>query len=134
MPSDGNIVADLHQVVDLCALANHGVTVGAAIDRAPGADFHVVLNDDAADLRHFGMGAPAQCITKPVLAETAAWVNDDAVPDQAVQNGGLRADRTVAPDPHTRPDDRMCGHYRAGPDFRARPDHDARIDRNAGLE
>ena len=55
MPPDADIVANLHQVVDLGALADHGVAHGAAVDRGAGADFDVVLDDDAADLRNLAV-------------------------------------------------------------------------------
>src|SRR5260370_42445143 len=134
MPSNGDIVADLHKVVDFCPLAYHGVAVGATINRAPGSDFDVILNNDAADLWHFRMRMPAQRIAKAVLAETAARMNNHPVPDQGMQNRTLRADRTVAPDAHARPDHGMRGHDCPGPDFRAWADDDARIERNAGFE
>jgi len=53
----------------------------------------------------FVMRVPAQRIAKAVLAEAAARMNDHPVPDQGMQNRALRADRTVAPDTHARPDD-----------------------------
>ena len=50
--ADSHIVSDLHQVVDLGALADDGVAIGAAIDGGHGPDlYHVILNDDAADLQ-----------------------------------------------------------------------------------
>src|SRR5262245_14227687 len=79
MPPNGNIVANLHQIIDLGSLADHGVAIGTAVDRAASADFHVVLDDDAADLRHFRMAVPAERIAEAVLAETAAGMNDHAV-------------------------------------------------------
>ena len=51
VPSDGGVVSDLHQIVDLGALADDRISGGAAIDGRVGADFHVVLDDDAAGLR-----------------------------------------------------------------------------------
>src|SRR5262249_44855658 len=134
MSSNGDIVADLHEVVDFCPLAYHGVAICTAIDRAPGSDFHVILNDDAADLGYFCVRVSAQRIAKAVLAEMAAGMNDHPVPDQAMQNRALRTDRTIAPDTHARSNDGMGGDNRAGPDFRARSDHDARIEGNAGFE
>ena len=50
-----DVVADLHEIVDLGAFADDRVAIGAAVDRRPGADLDVVLDDDAADLRHFQM-------------------------------------------------------------------------------
>ena len=48
MPANADIVAYLDQVVDLGALADHGVADRTAIDRGAGADLDIVLNDDAA--------------------------------------------------------------------------------------
>src|SRR5580704_18671652 len=48
--ADDDVVADLHQIVDLCPLADHGVAVCAAVDRYASADLDIVLNDDATDL------------------------------------------------------------------------------------
>src|SRR5688572_2026605 len=45
------IVANLHKIVDLAALPNHGVAKGAAVDRRVGSDLDLVLHDDAAKLR-----------------------------------------------------------------------------------
>src|SRR5260370_7425716 len=103
MPPNGDIVADLHKVVDFCPLAYHGVAVGATINRAPGSNFHVILNDDAADLWHFRVRAPAQRIAKAVLAETAARMNDHPVPDQALQNPAFPPSPPITPTPHPRP-------------------------------
>jgi hypothetical protein len=53
MSPDGNVATNLHEIVDLGALADHGVAICTAIDRAAGADLHVVLNNDATDLGTF---------------------------------------------------------------------------------
>ena len=50
-----DVVRDLHEIVDLGALADDGVAGRAAVDRGVGADLDVVLNDDAAGLRDFLM-------------------------------------------------------------------------------
>ena len=57
MAANADIVADLDEVVDLGALADHGVADGAAVDGGAGADLDVVLDDDAADLRHLEVAA-----------------------------------------------------------------------------
>src|SRR5665213_1819810 len=49
--TDTYVMADLDQVVDFCALADHGIANGATIDGSAGADFDIVLDDDACDLR-----------------------------------------------------------------------------------
>ena len=51
MAPDRHVVADLDQIVDLGALADHGVADRAAVDGGAGADLDVVLDDDPADLQ-----------------------------------------------------------------------------------
>src|SRR5215471_13050008 len=104
MPANGYIVADLYKVVDLGTLTYHGVAVGAAINRAAGSDFDIILDDDAADLRHLRVSVSARHIAKTVLAETTPWMNDHPVADQAIQDRTLRAYRTIASDAHAGPD------------------------------
>ena len=60
MPADGHIVADLDLVVDFGAFADHGVAQAAAVDGGSGADFDVVLDQDAAGLRHLQMAVGAE--------------------------------------------------------------------------
>ena len=55
VPPDADVVRDLHEIVDLGALADDRVAGRAAVDRGVGADLHVVLDDDAAGLRDFLM-------------------------------------------------------------------------------
>src|SRR6202035_6159593 len=69
---DRAVVADLHQIVDLGALADDGIAAGAAVDGRIGAYLHIVLNDDAAGLRDFFMALRARQIAKTVLADTGA--------------------------------------------------------------
>ena len=86
MAADHDVVGDLHQVVDLGALADHRVRQRAPVDRGVGADLHVVADDDAADLGHlhaalgatmakpkpsWPMRAPAWMMTP---LPTTAWV------------------------------------------------------------
>ena len=59
MAADHDVVANLDEVVDLGPLADHRVADGAAVDRRAGADLDVVLDDDAADLRHLDVAARA---------------------------------------------------------------------------
>ena len=52
-----HIVGDLDEIVDLGALADHGVADRAAVDGGVGADLDIVLDDDAADLRNLVVAA-----------------------------------------------------------------------------
>ena len=82
MTADDHVVADLHQVVDLRPLPDHGVAVGAPIDRHPGPDLDIVLNDDAPDLGHFEMAAAPEREPEPVLPDMGAGMNDHPIADQ----------------------------------------------------
>ena len=55
MPADLHIVADLHQIIELAAFADHRVAQRAAVDGGAGADLDAVLDDDAAQLRNLDM-------------------------------------------------------------------------------
>src|SRR6202035_1870783 len=100
------VVSDLHQIVDLGALADDGVAAGAAVDGRIGADLHIVLNDDAAGLRDFLMALRARQIAKTVLADTGARVDDDAIADQRMLDRRAGADRAIAADADARADHR----------------------------
>ena len=98
VPPDRDVVSDLHQIVDLGALADDRVSGPAAVDRGVGADLDVVLNDDAASLRDFLMPLRTRKIAEPVLTDARAGMNDDAIADQGAEHRGAGADRAVASD------------------------------------
>ena len=85
MAADDHVVGDLHQIVDLGALADHRVAAGAAIDRRVGADLDVVLDDDAADLRNFEVPLRPHGEAETVLADAHARMEDHAVADESVR-------------------------------------------------
>src|SRR5665213_3080472 len=134
MPANANIVADLDQIVDLGALADHGIADGATVDRGAGADLDVVLDDDAPELRHLKVAAQTQHEAEAVLTDLAARMNDDPVADQRVGDDGSRPDRTMASDAHLGADDCRCPDDGAGADFDPRPDHRAGLDGDAAFE
>src|SRR5437899_5501249 len=147
--ADANIVGDLHQIVDLGALSDDGVGHRAAIDGRVGADLDVVLDDDAADLRHALRSLGAGHEAEAVLADPCAAMDDDAVADQSILDAGARTDVAVAADlagaandgvgrddragayGSTRTDHGACLHDRTGLDMRGRID--MRLRRNAGF-
>ena len=85
-----NIVADLHQIVDLGALADHGVADRAAVDGGAGADLHVVLDDDPADLRDLAMAVGAHHVAEAVLADRGSRDGRYAVADQGMGDRRIR--------------------------------------------
>src|SRR5450830_661974 len=128
MPADADIVAYLDKVVDLAALADHGVANGAAVDGGAGADLDSVLDDDTPDLRHLEVAVAAHHEAEAVLTDPAARMNDDAIADQRGGDRRPGANRTIAPDPHLGPNYRSGPDNGAGTDLGARTDHRARLD------
>src|SRR5215469_4891702 len=55
MTTDTRVVADLHEIINFCALTDDGIAQGSAIDSRIGANFNPVLQDHAAELRNFRM-------------------------------------------------------------------------------
>src|SRR5208282_2464870 len=53
----------------------------AAVNHHAGADFHIIADDDVANLRHLAMNAAILHVTKTVGANHGAGVNADAIPD-----------------------------------------------------
>ena len=123
-------MSDLHQIVDLGALADDGIPGGAAVDGRIGADLHIVLNDDAAGLRDFLMALRGRQIAETVLADARARMDDDAIADQRMLDRRTGADRAVAADAHARPDHRAGRDHRAGADLGIGADDGERIDRH----
>ncbi len=117
MTADHHVVGDLHEVIDLGALADHRVARGAAVDRRVGADLDIVLDDDPADLRHLQVAVRAHGEAEAVLADAGARMDDDAVAEQRVAEGRAGADRAIPADPDVGPD-----RPRSAPITRARAD------------
>src|SRR5260370_1644751 len=114
------MVATRNQIVVLGSLADDGVAIGSAVDRGPRPDLDVVLQDDAADLRHFEMAARTHHITEPVLSDAASRMNDHAIADQRMRERASRADRAVPPDAHGGPADGAGLEPRPRPHLRPR--------------
>src|SRR5258708_34985234 len=91
-------MVDLERVMDRGGFADQGTAGGAAVDRRVGADLDVVLDDDPAGLRDLDRTAPGRGIAEAGLADPAARMDDDAVADERVPEGGAGADRAVAAD------------------------------------
>jgi len=74
-------VGDLHEVIDLGALADDRRSQRAAVNGDVGAKFNIVVNDDLADLRDFPVNAGVQNVTKAVRANDGAGMDADALAD-----------------------------------------------------
>src|SRR5258708_31059763 len=82
MPADRHIVADLDLVVDFGAFADNGVAQAAAVDGGSGADFNVVLDQNARGLRYLHMAAGSKNESITVLSNMAAPMDHDIVAGQ----------------------------------------------------
>ena len=74
----------MNKIIDFRALTDDGRSQRAAINGRVRADFHVVLDDHMADLRHFAMAAFIKNVTVAIRANDRASVNGDALPDLAL--------------------------------------------------
>src|SRR4051812_45247601 len=102
MASNFHVVRDLDQVVDLGTLPDHGVADRSAVDGRVGADLDPILNDDTPDLRHLAVPPGARQVAKAVLPDTGTGMNDDAIANQRMDDGGACADDAVPSDTHMR--------------------------------
>src|ERR1700681_198613 len=135
MAADRGVVSDLHQVIDLGALADGGIAPGAPVDCRPGADLHVVLDDDATDLRHLDVPPLSILnVTEAILADAHAGMHDDAIADQRVHDARTGTDRAIAADAHVGADHRIGADQRAASDLGARTDHGAGLYHDSVLQ
>src|SRR5215470_5118824 len=134
MPTDHHVVPDLHKIINFGAFPDHCIGEGAAVDAAVGADFHVVVENDTADLRHLEVALGAHGKAKPVLAYAHACVQDHPVTDDGVDEAYPGANVAVAPNHHPIADHRACRHGAAGADARLTSDHGTRFHPRAGLD
>ena len=68
------------------------VTDGATVHRCSGSDFNVILNDNAANLRHFEMSVAAHHKAKSILPYIASRMHNDPVANQSVTDHRIGAD------------------------------------------
>ncbi len=119
MLPDLHVVADLDQVIDLGPLPDHGLAESGAIDRRSGADFHIVLDPDNADLRDL--------MVLPLVKREPVAIGAD---DHAGMDDATTADARAVVDADVRIDDAIVADNRAGLDRDALenrdviPDHD----------
>jgi len=80
-PPDGDVVGDLHEIVDLRAGPDSGLAQKGPVDTRVGPDFHVVLDDDPSELGHlhgpFRMGNEPKAVT----AQDGPPMDEDPSPD-----------------------------------------------------
>ena len=84
MPPYTHIMGDLHEIIDFRAFTDSRVARGTAIDRRIGADLDIVLNNDAAELRHLGRARLARHVPKAILANSYTRMQQDAITQKCV--------------------------------------------------
>ena len=114
-------------MVTLCAICTRlSILVPAANDRRPkrapvnrhvGPDFHVVVDDDQADLRHFAMDARVKHVAESIRADHRPGMNADAL-----ANLGQRIKNDPGKQIRLRADDAMFAKVVAALQNGARPD------------
>ena len=140
MPAYHDVMANLNEIINLRSLTDDRIAQGTPVDRAVGADFHPVLDDDTADLADLQMALAAHGEAEAVLADRHARMDDHIIADQGVGDHSTRADEAVPPDGAAITDDGAGGDARAraylglGADDRARLDGDTRFQAGAGVD
>src|SRR5690606_17674052 len=104
------------------------------VDSRVGSDLDVILNDDAADLRHLEVALRAHGEAEAILADPYAGVQNDPVANESMGDGGSRADVAVTADGAAIADDSPGGYDGAAPDLRLRTDDGSWLDRNSLFE
>ena len=72
MPPDDHVVTDLYQIVDLGPFPNHRIAKVATIDSRVGADFDIILYDNATELRDSLALLEGRKITIAILSNPAS--------------------------------------------------------------
>src|SRR5271157_708917 len=99
--SDGNIVSDLHEVIDLDAPFDQRLSQGAAIYRGVCTHFDIILYHKRTELLYFPVLHTIPGVSEAVAAQHRTRVDDDpfADRDSAVQ-GHVWIDQSLFTDPH----------------------------------
>ena len=96
-----HVVADVHEVVDLRAAADAGFVERAAVDGRVSADFDVVFDHQAADLRGLfvASGLGIADVAEALTAEDGSSLHDDAVAESCARvDGDVRVEAAMASD------------------------------------
>src|SRR6185437_2336516 len=115
--ADPHVVADLNEIVDARSRADHRVVDAAAIDRRVRADFHVVANYTASDVRNLLVPSVSEYVAKPVARDPCS-----------------RVDRTPGADLATAVHGYMRVQARSVANRYTIAEHDVILDPNAGAE
>ena len=132
--SDADVVCYLHEVVDLGAFADDGITGRTAVDGGVGAYFYVVLDDDPAALRNLHVAGCRWKIAEAVLTNPRTGMDDDPIADQRVRDSCAGADDAIAADRNGLANGGTGRDERSRADFGIWTDDRKRIDRDPGFQ
>ena len=79
MVADNHVVTYLHEVIDFRSSADDRWPKGSAVDGDIRADFNIVPNDYAADLRHFKMHALIKDIAEAVRTNDGSGMDSNPI-------------------------------------------------------
>src|SRR6266700_1738946 len=124
MRANLDVVADMHQIVELHAFRDARVVQRAAVDGAVRADLDIVANLYNSRLRKFPVAAFAECVAKSVRAQHRAGVNLHAISNSnAVVERYARMDAAVLANPATGANHTMRADLSIRADKRVFSDH-----------
>jgi hypothetical protein len=134
-----DVVADLHEVVDLAPSSHDGIAEGRAVDRGVGADLHVVLDQHAPHLGDLAMLLAVEGEAEAVGAQHGPGVDHHpAAEAHTVAQAHVRIDHAALAHLHAGADvdQRMQAHtgadHRLALDHGERPHRGSRIDASVG--
>jgi hypothetical protein len=129
-----HIVANLNQIVDLGAFADHRVIKRTPIDGGVGTDFDMVLNDHTAYLRDLEQSPGTRSIAKSVLTYAGSGMNDNVGSYQRMLNRNAVTNVAVAADTATGTDGRACRDDCTSPNFGFGTNDGTRLDCHAWFQ
>ena len=86
MLTNNDVMRNLHQVVDTHAIFNDRVVDCTPIDCRIRANFDIVADDHAAQLRHLDPAILRHCVAETVCSDHGAGVHDTACTERDVLN------------------------------------------------
>ena len=96
-----NVVGHLDEVVEFHTLADDGAAHCGAVDASVGADFHIVFDDNIADLRNLVVSVGGGCESESVGTNHASGMNGHAVAKLAtLVDGHMGIDAAVVANDH----------------------------------
>jgi hypothetical protein len=107
MPTDHDVVGDLHEIIDFCPLPDHRAAKSRPIQRTIGANLDIGADNHGTDLRDFFMAALVKFITKTIGTNYGSGLEPDTLAqgalgrdDAAWHQPAIVAQDGTSPDKH----------------------------------